>query len=84
MTSRQADKGDAGVIYYDKSRKNYYEYISNQNLPNYQRWHTVSKARIDKINADKAYIDMPDYSSFSFFNPRQFFFGLRLSMQLTN
>ncbi len=80
--SFSSDKGDAGVIYYDKSRKNYYEYNYNPNLPNYQCWQVVSKARIDKINDDKAYIDMPAYSSFSFFNPRQFFFGLRVSMQL--
>lgn len=77
-----ADKGDAGVIYYDKSRKNYYEYTDNPNLPNYERWQAVDKGRIDRINANKAYIDMPDYSSFSFFNPRQFYFGLRISMQL--
>jgi hypothetical protein len=76
------DTGDAGVIYYDVTARKYYEYSNNANLPNYQRWQQVDPAKINKINADKAYIDMPDYSSFSFFNPRQWFFGLRISLQI--
>jgi len=42
-------------------------------------WVRVDQATIDKINKDKAYIDMPSVSTFWFLNPRQLFFGLKLS-----
>jgi hypothetical protein len=69
------DTGEAGVIYYDRATRRYVEYVNNA-------WLDVEKGRLDKILKDKAYIDMPNYSSFSFFNPRQFYFGLRVSMDL--
>lgn len=69
------DTGQAGVIYYDRATRRYVEYANNA-------WADVEKGRLDKILKDKAYIDMPNYSSFSFFNPRQIYFGLRVSMDL--
>jgi len=39
----------------------------------------VNQATIDQINKDKAYINMPSISTFWFLNPRQIFFGLKLS-----
>jgi outer membrane receptor protein involved in Fe transport len=69
------DKGDAGVIYYDRSTKRYVEFVS-------ETWQDVDKTRLNKILENKAYIDMPDQTSFTFFNPRQVFFGLRVSFDL--
>jgi outer membrane receptor protein involved in Fe transport len=71
----ERDTGDSGVIYYDRATKRYVEYMNNA-------WLDVEKGRLDKILKDKAYIDMPNYSSFTFFNPRQIYLGLRVSMDL--
>ncbi|HVO73672.1 MAG TPA: TonB-dependent receptor, partial [Ignavibacteriaceae bacterium] len=60
------------VIYYDRSTKKYMNYINGN-------WSEVEKSRMQKILDDKAYIDMPNNSSFDFLNPRQIFFGLNLS-----
>ncbi len=64
--------GKEKVIYYEGTTSKYYEYVNNQ-------WTEVDKARIDKILEDKAYIDMPNQSTFWFLNPRSFYFGLRIS-----
>jgi hypothetical protein len=71
--------GKTRPIYYQRSTGTYWQYVDNPNVPIYQRWSKVDQDRIDQILADKAYIDMPDYSSFSFFHPRQIYFGLRIS-----
>jgi len=60
------------AIYYDSSTKKYMEYRSDQ-------WSEVSKSRIDQIIADKAYIDMPNQTYFTFLNPRSLFFGVMLT-----
>ncbi len=70
-----ADTGEPGVIYYDKSTKRYVEYVDNT-------WRDVEQNRLNQILEDKAYIDMPNQDSFTFFNPRQVFFGLRISVNL--
>jgi hypothetical protein len=44
-------------------------------------WSEVEKSRMQKILDDKAYIDMPNNSSFDFLNPRQVFFGINLSFK---
>ena len=69
------DIGAEGVIYYDKSTGRYVEYIGNA-------WFDVESSRMYRVLRDKAYIDMPNMDSFTFFNPRQLFFGLRLSYDL--
>jgi outer membrane receptor protein involved in Fe transport len=53
----------------------YREYVSGQ-------WVEVDKNRVDKMLDDKAYIDMPNASTFWFLNPRRIFFGLRFSFNL--
>jgi len=37
---------------------------------------------MDKILEDKAYIDMPNPSTFWFLNPRNIYFGIRLSFNI--
>ncbi|MBN1996837.1 TonB-dependent receptor, partial [candidate division KSB1 bacterium] len=75
MIDYENDIGEGGVIYYDKSTKKYMEYVDGE-------WAKVNQNRLDKILDDKAYIDMPNQDSFTFLNPRQIFFGIRLSMDL--
>jgi outer membrane receptor protein involved in Fe transport len=67
--------GDAGVIYYDNVTREYLEYAGGA-------WSKVESGRMDKIMKDKAYIDMPNESSFWFLNPRQIFFGAKVSFNL--
>lgn len=67
--------GKEKVIYFEGTTSKYYEYVNNQ-------WSEVDKDRINKILEDKAYIDMPNQSTFWFLNPRSFYFGMRLSFNL--
>jgi hypothetical protein len=69
------------LIYYDNNERSanfgkYYEYVNNQ-------WSEVAKNRIDKIIADKAYIDMPNASTYWFLDPRLIYFGLKISFDFT-
>lgn len=66
-----------GTIYYDRATGNYMEYDYET-----KTWSIVDYARMQKILDDKAYIDMPNNSSFDFLNPRQVFFGLTISFKL--
>ncbi|MEG8946314.1 TonB-dependent receptor [Rosettibacter firmus] len=63
------------VIYYDKTTKKYMNYVNNE-------WSEVDNAKMQKILEDKAYIDMPNNTSFNFLNPRQVFFGINISFNL--
>lgn len=65
------------VIYYDKATRRYMEYNSGASA-----WSEVDHNRMQKILDDKAYIDMPNNSSFDFLNPRQIFFGFSLSFKI--
>ncbi len=60
------------AIYYDASTKRFMEYKEGN-------WAEVSQSRIDEINENKAYIDMPNQTYFTFLNPRNAFFGLTLT-----
>jgi len=63
------------VIYYDKTNKKYMNFINGA-------WSEVDSGRMKKILDDKAYIDMPNNTSFNFLNPRQVFFGINISFNL--
>jgi len=63
------------VIYYDRGSGKYMNYINDT-------WSEVGKSRLDKILDEKAYLDMPNQTSFNFLNPRQIFFGIRTSFDL--
>jgi outer membrane receptor protein involved in Fe transport len=58
--------------YYDRAQKKYFEVVNGN-------WSEVSSSVIQKILDDKAYIDMPNNTSFNFLDPRQIFFGISLS-----
>lgn len=72
---REKDTGKPGVIYYEGTSQKYYEYVN-------ETWTEVEKKRMQKILDDKAYIDMPNATSFTFLNPRQFYFGIRISVDM--
>lgn len=63
------------AIYYDASRKDYYEYADGN-------WAEVSNSRIDKVLEDKAYIDMPNQTFLNFLDPRDIFVGVTISFDL--
>jgi outer membrane receptor protein involved in Fe transport len=63
------------VIYYESSTQRYMNYVDGN-------WLEVDGGRMQQILDDKAYIDMPNNSSFDFLNPRQIFFGINLSFKL--
>ena len=67
--------GNAGAIYYEGVSGKYFEYVNGE-------WSQVDQAKIDKINSDKSYIDMPNATTFWFLNPRQIYFGIRLSFNI--
>ena len=69
------DVGEPGVIYYENATGIYLNY-------NEGAWAPVTKERMNKILEDKAYIDMPNHTCFTFLNPRQIYFGLRVSFDL--
>ncbi len=63
------------AIYYETSSKKYMNYVNGG-------WSEVEKGRMKKILDEKAYIDMPNQTSFSFLNPRQWFFGVKVTFDL--
>jgi outer membrane receptor protein involved in Fe transport len=77
------DTGEEGVIYYDKSTDKYVEYFAGDETVGVDPyWNNIEKSRLNKILDDKAYIDMPNQSSFNFLNPRQVFFGITTTFSL--
>lgn len=63
---------DPRPFYYVREQNKYYQYVNG----NYQE---VDPARLQRVLDDKAYIDMPNFESINFLNPRNIFFGVRLS-----
>jgi outer membrane receptor protein involved in Fe transport len=68
---------DPLVVYYESSTKRYLQYDATAG-----EWGEVERGRVDRLLKDKAYIDMPNQTSFNFLNPRQIFFGIRMSFDL--
>ncbi len=64
----------SAAIYYDASQKKYMEYKNNA-------WSEVESGRVGKILDDKSYIDMPNMNYFVFLNPRDIFWGIKLSFE---
>lgn len=74
-TATDLTNPNLNVIYYERTSKRYMNYVDGQ-------WAEIEKNRMNKILDDKAYIDMPNQTSFSFLNPRQWFFGVRVTFDL--
>ncbi len=76
----QIDPTKAGkdrAIYYEGNSGKYFEYTNSQ-------WREVDSKRLKKVLDDKAYIDMPNASTYWFLDPRDIFFGLRVSFNITD
>ncbi|ARA93136.1 hypothetical protein AWN76_008170 [Rhodothermaceae bacterium RA] len=61
-----------GALYYDLSQGRYMTYTGGS-------WGPADERRVDQVLEDKAYIDMPNNYVMGFLNPRNVFFGFRLS-----
>jgi|TARA_B100001971_G_scaffold142920_1_gene132072 outer membrane receptor protein involved in Fe transport len=60
------------AIYYEKATERYMQLTGDE-------WTEVHANVMKKILNDRAYIDMPNQTSFNFLNPRQLFFAIRVS-----
>ncbi len=60
------------AVYYEATTKSYLQFVNGE-------WQKVPQDRIDKILEDKAYIDMPNQTFFTFLNPRNIFIGFTLN-----
>jgi len=60
------------VIYWDAGTEKYMQYTDGS-------WSEVSKSRINTILENKAYIDMPNQTFYTFLDPRDIFFGVSVS-----
>jgi carboxypeptidase-like protein/TonB-dependent receptor-like protein len=65
------------AVYYDASTSKYMKYN-----PDTSTWYEMDSGELKKILDDKAYIDMPNQSTFTFLNPRNIFFGLTFNYHL--
>ncbi len=62
------------AIYYEAISGKYMEYRDDA-------WRQVDQGRLDRINDDKAYIDMPNQDYFTFLNPRSIYLGIQLNFR---
>lgn len=60
--------------YYD-GIGNYWQYTNGQ-------WAQVDQQKVDQVNKDKAYINMPNPSTYWFLNPRNITYGLSVSINI--
>jgi outer membrane receptor protein involved in Fe transport len=63
------------AIYYDGISRTYWQTVNGA-------WVQVDQAILNKINSSKAYIQMPNPSTFWFLNPRNITFGTTISLNL--
>jgi len=73
---------DYRAIYYEGSTGKYWHVIDASSGG--RTWAEVDQAKINQINSDKAYINMPNASTFWFLDPRKIFFGVRLSFDFND
>jgi len=62
-------------FYYVAEAGKYYRFVNGQMAE-------VDQGTLDQVMEDKAYIDMPNQEAFTFLNPRNIFYGIRLSFDL--
>ncbi len=65
---------EARPFYYEISTGRYMQFVNND-------WQEVPANTLKKVLDDKAYIDMPNQTSFTFLNPRNLFFGITTSFE---
>ncbi len=66
---------DPDYIYWESSSGRYMQYVNGS-------WTDVPSKKMYQILKDKAYIDMPNLTSFTFLDPRQWYYGIRVSFDI--
>lgn len=64
---------DEALIYYERDSASYIEFRDGA-------WQNVEAGRLQEVLDTKAYIDMPNQTYLNFLDPRDIFFGIRLSL----
>lgn len=59
-------------LYYNEADATYYQFRNGS-------WVQADRSFVNQVLDDKAYIDMPNLTSFAFFNPRNVIFGVRIT-----
>jgi len=59
-------------LYFNEVDQTYYQFRNGS-------WVAANQDFVQQVLDDKAYIDMPNLSSFAFFNPRNVIFGVRIT-----
>jgi outer membrane receptor protein involved in Fe transport len=72
--------GNTSVWCFDDRTGTYWHYNGNLSLPVASRWDQVDQQKVDQVLKDKAYINMPNPSTYWFLNPRVITYGLRVSV----
>jgi hypothetical protein len=72
---------DYRAIYYEGQTGKYWHVVDGAQG---RAWAEVGKSSIDKVLSDKAYIDMPNASTYWFLDPRRFYFGIKFSFNFTD
>lgn len=74
MQNRASFNGtpEPGSLYYEADTQTYLQYAGDT-------WQAAGADRVQQVLDDKAYIDMPNQGFLTFLNPRDVFFGFRLS-----
>lgn len=72
--TKPPEAGDRAWYYHPASGK-YYEGVNGQ-------WVEVEKSKLNQALKDKAYIDMPNASTYWFLDPRKIYFGVRVSFDI--
>lgn len=65
----------ARPIYFDHTTMQYYRWINNA-------WQVADQGEVDRVLKDRAYIHMPTQDWNNFLNPRDFYFGVRMSFDV--
>ena len=76
--SNVMDRNNSIAIYYNSSTKEYWWYGPHGYASGSAGWWQVPQSKMDQVLSDKAYIQMPEQSTFWFLNPRTFYFGLTM------
>ena len=64
---------DLDTIYYERETESYIVFRDGA-------WVSADQGRVDEVLDTKAYIDMPNQGFLNFLNPRDIFFGVRISL----
>ncbi len=65
---------ETDAIYYDAVDEDYFRYDNG--------WTEVAQSEVDQVIEDRAYVNMPNLTSFTFLDPRDVFFGLEVSFDI--